>query len=232
MHGIYFYICALILNMLRTVFTLLLLLYTCCAYSQYITDTLAIPQPDTSAQAVQQPIVTSADTAVTATAKALFPGKAKDTVQKKFAFEPNPKKSGLYSAILPGMGQLYNRQYWKLPVVYAACGAAGYFIGFNLSNYQKFRKAYVYRIDGDPKTVDDYVDKYPDATNLKQLQDQYRKWLDLTVLLSALGYSLQIMDAIVSAHLKNFDVSRDISLNMRPVLQPNYIGFGLVMNIK
>lgn len=157
--------------------------------------------------------------------------KAKEV--KPHKFEPKPKKAGMYSAILPGSGQFYNRQYWKVPAIYVGVAAAGYFINFNLTNYQKYRKAYYTRIDNDPTTVDtDIETKKYTTENLKQLQDQYRKWLDMTVLLTALGYTVQVIDAIASAHLKNFDISRDISLRIQPVAQPNYIGMGLAVNFK
>lgn len=152
---------------------------------------------------------------------------------KKTVFEPKPKKAGLYSAILPGSGQIYNRNYWKAPVIYAGMFAAGYFFQFNLEKYHKYRKAYYGRIDSDPNTTDKGTDteRYTDG-NLKTLQDEYRKYLDLTVLLSALGYTAQVIDAIVSAHLKNFDISRDISFRFKPVVEPNYIGVGIAMNFK
>lgn len=157
--------------------------------------------------------------------------RAKEVKPQKF--EPKPKKAGMYSAILPGSGQFYNRQYWKVPAIYVGAAAAGYFINFNLTNYQKYRKAYYTRIDNDPTTVDtDIETKKYTTENLKQLQDQYRKWLDMTVLLTALGYTVQVIDAIASAHLKNFDISRDISLRIQPVAQPNYIGMGLAVNFK
>lgn len=157
--------------------------------------------------------------------------KAKEV--KPHKFEPKPKKAGMYSAILPGSGQFYNRQYWKVPAIYVGVAAAGYFINFNLTNYQKYRKAYYTRIDNDPTTVDtDIETKKYTTENLKQLQDQYRKWLDMTVLLTALGYTVQVIDAIASAHLKNFDISRDISLRIQPVAQPNYVGMGLAVNFK
>lgn len=152
---------------------------------------------------------------------------------KPHKFEPKPKKAGMYSAILPGSGQFYNRQYWKVPAIYVGVAAAGYFINFNLTNYQKYRKAYYSRIDNDPTTTDPDVDTKKYTTeNLKQLQDQYRKWLDMTVLFTALGYTVQVIDAIASAHLKNFDISRDISLRIQPVAQPNFVGIGLAANFK
>jgi hypothetical protein len=143
-------------------------------------------------------------------------------------FQPNPKKAGLYSALVPGLGQLYNRQYWKVPVVYVGLGVAGYFIIDNENNYQSYRKAYIGRINNNNPT-DKYVGIYTQS-QLQQLQNDYSRYLDLTVLLSALGYTLQVLDAITAAHLKNFDISRDISMHIAPVAMPNGVGLGLVMN--
>jgi hypothetical protein len=160
-----------------------------------------------------------------------------DTVQVRIRprqpWEPKPKRAGLYSAIFPGGGQIYNRQYWKLPIVYGALGAGAYFINYNLDKYRTYRRAYIYDIDGDPTTVttDPEVRRYT-TDNLKELQNDYRKDADLAILLTAVGYALHIMDAVASAHLKNFDISRDISLQMKPMLHSNGIGFGLAMNFK
>lgn len=139
---------------------------------------------------------------------------------------PNPKKAGLYAAILPGAGQIYNKQYWKLIVVYGGAAAAAYFIQFNADKYQTYKRAYIAALEGKPH---EFSDIYSTAA-LKQLQDGYKKYLDMTVLFTSLGYTLQIMDAIVFAHLKNFDVSKDVSLRFQPVVDPNGVGMGLVMH--
>ncbi len=151
-------------------------------------------------------------------------------ITKHERFQPNPKKAGLYSSIVPGLGQLYNREYWKIPVVYVGIGVAGYFFTNNLNKYQSYRKAYIGRINN-PYPTDEYVKKYS-SDQLQQLQNDYSKYLDLTVLFSAIGYCLQVIDAITSAHLKNFDISRDISLHVRPVVVPGGAGMGLVMNFR
>jgi len=205
---------------------ILIITCSCLAASQYcfaqavpdtslnniITDTIhqkkAIPGP--------QPVIKS-----TADSTPLISAKRKP-------FQPNPKKAGLYSALLPGLGQLYNRQYWKVPVVYVGIGAAGYFFVKNLNNYQSYRKAYISRINN-PNYTDKYTGIYT-PEQLQQLQNDYNKYLDLTVLLSAVGYTLQVLDAITSAHLKNFDISRDISMRLSPVATPQGVGLGLVMN--
>lgn len=147
---------------------------------------------------------------------------------KPHLFQPNPKRAGLYSAIIPGLGQFYNRQYWKVPVIYAGLAVAGYYFSDNLKNYQSFRKAYIGRINN-PYPTDQYVKTYT-TDQLNQLQNDYNKYLDLTVLFSGVGYALQVLEAITAAHLKNFDISRDISLHMQPVVFPKAVGMGLVVN--
>jgi hypothetical protein len=147
-------------------------------------------------------------------------------------FQPNPKKSALYSAILPGAGQLYNRQYWKIPIVCVGVGAAIFFIDYNTRNYQSYRKAYIARINN-PSYQDEYTKRGYSIGNIKTLQDAYKKDLDLTMLLTGVGYMIQVLDALAFAHLKNFDVSQNISLHMQPVAMPNGgAGLGLVMNLK
>ncbi len=156
------------------------------------------------------------------------------TILKKEPWQPDPKKAGLYATLIPGLGQVYNRQYWKLPIVYAGLGVAGYFIVRNTKEYNKYRKAYIGRLNNDYPT-DEFVGIYS-VDQLKQIQSDYNKNLSMTILFSSLAYMMQIMDAVTAAHLRNFDISRDISMQMRPVITPigGRIGggMGLVMNFK
>lgn len=144
----------------------------------------------------------------------------------------NPKRVGLYSAILPGLGQAVNRQYWKIPIIYAGAVVAGYYIYDNRKNYNEFRSIYIGRLNNNPVSFL----QHPELTELSQVQDAmnyYRHYLDLTVVLSVAGYGLQIIDAVVFANLKGFDISPDISLKIQPVVYPSGgAGLGLVMNIK
>ena len=157
-----------------------------------------------------------------------LPNAGDGVVYQPQPWQPNPKKAGLYSAILPGAGQLYNRQYWKIPVVYVGVGVAAYLIKYNSDKYRSFRSAYVASLQGKDHV---YSDRYQTA-DLKQLQDSYKRDLDMTVLFSVIGYTLQVIDAVVFAHLKNFDISRDISLKMEPVAHPYGAGIGLVARFK
>lgn len=138
----------------------------------------------------------------------------------KERFQPIPKKAILYSAILPGLGQVYNRQYWKVPIIYAGMAVAFIAYDFNNSRYQQYKKAYIARIDNNPSTTDEFVGLYTDA-NLKTLQDSYKRFADMTILFTAIGFAVQSLDALTAAHLKNFDVSKDISFRFSPTVLPS-----------
>ncbi len=143
----------------------------------------------------------------------------------------SPKKASMYSAILPGMGQAYNKKYWKIPVIYAGFGAFGYFIHWNNGNYKTMKQAYSDFTDGDDST-NSYLDlpgvEYfdlttePDITNFKtaliKRQDYYRRNRDLLVISTVLFYGLNIIDASVDAHFFDFDISEDLSLNWQPTM--------------
>lgn len=150
----------------------------------------------------------------------------RDTIPAKpRLYSPNPKRAGMLSAILPGLGQLYNHDYWKIPIIYAGIGVSAYYFSYNLSNYNTYRKAYI------DYPNDQFGGKY-DQTQLQQIRDDFERYLDFTVLLASIGYVIQVLDAVAAAHLKNFDISRDLSLRMQPVAAPNGVGFGLVLNMK
>ena len=180
------------------------------------------------AQTVQDTVRSAADTAKQTAVAPSFISDTVKTASKPKRFEPNPKKAGLYAAIFPGLGQAYNRNYWKIPVVYAGIAAAGYFYNNNYTKYRSFRQAYISRINN-PYPKDEYADRYDD-TQLLQYQNEYKKYLDMTVMLSSLGYVLQIIDAVTSAHLKNFDISRDISMHVFPMATPAGAGMAFVVN--
>lgn len=138
-----------------------------------------------------------------------------------------PKKTAFFSAIVPGLGQIQNKHYWKVPVIYVGVGVTAYFLYDNITNYNLYRKLYA----GFRNNNKDLINSTPyNESQVTQLKDYYRRNLDLTVLLSALGYALQIVDAVVYAHLKDFDISEDISFNARPVVMPQGgLGVGLVL---
>lgn len=143
----------------------------------------------------------------------------------------NPKKAALYSAILPGLGQAYNKKYWKIPVVYSALGVIGYFYVDNNSNYRKYKEAYKFRTDDDQNTIDEYIGTYTDD-NLKVLRDYYRRNLELTVIIGVAVYALNIIDATVDAHLFEFDVNDNLSMKIQPEISHSMFGNTQIKGLK
>ena len=128
-----------------------------------------------------------------------------------------PARATLYSTMLPGLGQIYNGEYWKLPIIYGGLAFTGYLIDFNNQQYNRYRRAYDILRDDDPDTVDEFNGRYTDA-NLKYYRDSYRRSRDYAILFTVLVYVLNIVDANVFAHLKDFDVNDNLSLRIHPAL--------------
>jgi len=139
----------------------------------------------------------------------------------------SPRKATIYSAVLPGLGQIYNRKYWKLPIVYGGFVTLGYFINFNNNEYTKYRQAYSDIIDNDPNTnshlrlkVNSSLLKpenkadYTEA--LRSAKDVSRRNRDLVVIFTAAFYALNIIDASVDANFFNFDMGDDLTINWIP----------------
>lgn len=149
------------------------------------------------------------------------------------------KRATIYSAILPGLGQAYNKKYWKIPIIYAGFGTLIYFISTNGNEYRLFRDAYNLVATGDSLAYDsnEYVEKYNEDLNLlKEGRNYYRRNLELNYILAGLLYILNIVDASVDANLYNFDVSDEISLRFEPVRSQNIFApepsVGLTLRMK
>lgn len=125
-------------------------------------------------------------------------------------------KAAIYSAILPGLGQAYNKKYWKIPIIYAGFGAFGYFIVTNNQEFIQFKEAYLYVANGDTTFTDNpYVTKY-NQSQLQEAMDYYRRNRDLSIILGTLWYTLNILEAYVDAHFFDYDISEDISMKVSP----------------
>ena len=148
-----------------------------------------------------------------------------DEVDSLFLASHSPGKAGMYSAVLPGMVQIYNRKYWKVPIVYAGFGGLVYGIIYNGENYLENKDMYKYMRDNQ-------LDQWEGVT-IKQAEvykDFHKRYRDLFIIVSAGFYGLQIIDAIVDAHLIDYDVSDDLSFTVDPYYQPSPAGiqsFGL-----
>jgi len=126
--------------------------------------------------------------------------------------EHSPKKAAWMSALLPGLGQIYNDKIWKVPVIYGAAGVIYYFYDMNASYYKDFKGAYKDFTNNKIKEFRGY-DK---AEELKAAKDYYRRNRDLNIILFGALYLANILDASVDAHLYHFDVSKDLSLEIKP----------------
>lgn len=153
-----------------------------------------------------------------------------------------PGKAALRSAILPGLGQIYNRKYWKVPIVYGALGISGAYFIYNYSNYKNTRFAYrvkynmrVNRTPADsalfPKIQKELQPLSEES--LRYYRDGFRRDIDYAVLFFVVLWGLNVVDAAVDAHLKAFDVSPDLSLQFKPghSVMAGTNGLSVVLNI-
>ncbi len=140
----------------------------------------------------------------------------------------SPLKATMLSATLPGLGQAYNGKYWKIPFLYAGIGGVVYAIDFNNKQYQHFRKNWVARVDGNPNTQDEYPNVATDR--LQREMNRWRRNVEISYIAGAALYILNILDATVDAHLLDFDVGEDLTLNVMPVVMPQNSTFGSRMN--
>ena len=134
-------------------------------------------------------------------------------VQKKATYSA-ARKASVMSAILPGLGQAYNKKYWKIPIIYAGLGGFGYMFIINNQQYNIYRSNVIAYNDSDPATVPNLPEYSSDQSQTLKLQ--YRKYRDFAVIGFSLIYLINIIDANVDAHLKTFDVSDDLSLYIDP----------------
>ena len=127
---------------------------------------------------------------------------------------PNPLRAAALSFVLPGSGQIYNKKWWKAPIVYGGLGVAGFLIIDNTNKYKDFKEAYLFRVDGDADTVD----PYPNASEatLLSIRNSYDKRRQQSYVGFFAIWFLNSLDAFVDAHLVSFDVDEDLSLVLKP----------------
>lgn len=152
-------------------------------------------------------------------------------------FKPIPRKAAMRAIMIPGGGQIYNRDYWKLPFVYAALAGAGYSVYWNIVRYNNFLDAYYsfYNLEtgalkpGVDRVPVKYLDFFYDLNGkfttpeitvdiARRGKDQYRRWRDYAYVVAGLTYALSIIEANVAAHMKTFDISEDLTLRAEPAL--------------
>lgn len=214
-------------------------------------DSIFVSQPVSRQQAVQIDSIdaafTDSLTAVPVDTIDVFDAPAMtnvpDTLRKEtiMVFNPDPTRAVWMSALFPGLGQVYNRRWWKLPLVAAGFMGLAYGTSWNNGMLTDYTKAYSDIMDADPNTKS-YMDFFPSTTKeedldktwltniLKSRKDYYRRNRDLCIICMVGVYLLAMVDAYVDAQLAHFDISPDLSMDISPALIPdtrNRPGFGL-----
>lgn len=157
-----------------------------------------------------------------------------DTI--KIVPEHHPGKATLRSLIIPGWGQAYNREYWKIPIVYGALGTVAGFYIYNHTWYKRTRDAFNIRVNGNSTADTALIHPRLEPLSTQSLQvyrNAFRRDRDYSTLYFIIAWGLNVADATVFAHLKEFDVNEDLSLKVQPVLRPNgNAGVSLVLAYK
>lgn len=184
-------------------------------------DTVAIAAPDSTVRAVLQ----AGDSI------------GVPDVKMKLAFKPNPTKAVLL-ALVPGLGQIYNRKYWKLPIVYGGLMGCMYAITWNNKNFQDYSTAYkdiMYDAKVNPNKPEAWSESWQVLTTmdpasaikdsnfkdrLKRQKDYFRRYRDLSIIITVGVYALSIVDAYVDAQLFDFDITPDLSMRVEPTVTP------------
>ena len=143
-------------------------------------------------------------------------------------WRPNPKRALWLALVIPGGGQIYNRKYWKLPLVYGGFIGCLYAMNWNNTMYKDYSQAYIDIMDNDPgtqsynqflhngATIDGQEARYKNI--FKQRKDRYRRWRDMSFFCLVGVYALSVIDAYVDAELSVFDISKDLSLSIEPTI--------------
>lgn len=133
----------------------------------------------------------------------------------------NPTKAGLYSAVLPGLGQYYNKKYWKIPIVWGAVGTGVGIAMWNDKQYKKYREYYIAKLNGTPN---EFIDNRPwlDKEALGNVQDRAKRQRDYAIAITGLIYILNIVDAVVDAHL--YESRHDPDLTFSPAVIQDEFG--------
>ena len=139
-----------------------------------------------------------------------------------------PSKAAFYSSVVPGLGQIYTRRYWMIPIIYGGLGASAYYFDYNKKEMNKYRTAYKRRLSG--YFDDEYIDIIPENDKLLEGMKFHRRYKDFSFMFLVGTYILNIIDANVGAHLLQFNVNEDLSF--KPYIDNNYFNFSQSAGIK
>lgn len=204
-----------------------------------IADTVLVDYPEIAADTVIVSAVDSVTQAVLLAADSLVVPSPEE-MQVVEPFKPNPTKALLFSALVPGLGQIYNKKYWKLPIIYGGLMGCVYAMTWNHGNYSDYSNAYWGTVQKDPimhkdlwqNFVTGSIDWNDDEAmlakardvnfqnQLKRRKDYFRRFRDMSIFIGVGVYVLGMLDAYVDAHLFDFDISPDLSMRVEPTITP------------
>ena len=163
----------------------------------------------------------------------------KEKVKRDWStWTPDPQRALWLALVLPGAGQIYNRKYWKLPIIYGGFMGCIYALTWNNMMYKDYSQAYLDIMDNDPTTASYnkflHLGRQIDMNNEQQVKryqelfksrkDKYRRWRDMSFFVMLGVYAISVIDAYVDAELSVFDISKDLSLKVEPTIMPNRMG--------
>lgn len=210
-----------------------ILSHICISSLLWLATTSVMAQEKTSLQDVPESISLEDSIAIDSAAlsKALAP-KAQRKKRDWSTWRPNTKRALWLSLVLPGAGQIYNRKYWKLPIIYGGFVGCAYAMSWNNQMYHDYSQAYLDIMDDDPNTqsynqflhlgakIDDSnIERYKEI--FRKRKDRYRRWRDMSMFVMIGVYAFSVIDAYVDASLSEFDISDDLSLRVEPAVLNN-----------
>ena len=224
--------------MLRSLFIFLMMVTGTCAMAQ--TDSKATPVDSIDVLMARIDSLTRADSVMTIEEEPVSSVLIDSTriVKPKRdwnTWRPDPKRALWLALVLPGAGQIYNRKYWKLPIIYGGFIGCINALTWNNMMYKDYSQAYLDLMDNDPGTASYnkflHLGVEINSTNeerykeiFKNRKDKYRRWRDLSIFVMIGVYALSVIDAYVDAELSAFDISKDLSLKVEPTVIPNHGG--------
>jgi hypothetical protein len=158
-----------------------------------------------------------------------IPKEMPDSILEK---QHSPTKATIMSACLPGLGQIYNHKIWKVPIIYAGFGIMAYIIVFNTNYYLDYRCAYIESVNGDKNGNYAYLVNRYTSDELVSAREYYRRNLEMTCLVSALWYILNILDATVDAHLYSYNINKTLSMKIEPTMFSPVVSGNMAGGIK
>ena len=143
-----------------------------------------------------------------------------------------PAKATFYSSVIPGLGQIYNKRYWKLPIIYGGIGLSTYYYNFNNKNFKRYRNAYKRRLAG--YNDDEFQDVILNDDRLIDGMNFYKKYRDRSMLFIVGTYFLNILDANIDAHLRQYNLNQNLSLksyiNQNTIVSDYHFGISINFN--